>query len=233
MRTTEIVFEILFAIVGIALVAAIIRYPKATFIDIPLGLLKRLLFFDFFVGIFEILIGKEGGDNEYKIQKKIYFDFNSCNKLLLTKETDELKVKSEIKESLSIISEKVNSINFVLTRIGDELIIQPNKDIPFYEFHFLVQSLAEAKIETVGLVESKAMTYSVYNDPNSVNLIGQTDKGDKFFITLLEGYEDKQFILLNRSIETNEEYDVENLKARLRIASQSESSIHALSQPND
>jgi hypothetical protein len=218
MRTTEIVFEALFVIVGLALIAAIIRYPKATFIDIPLGLLRRFLFIDFFIGIFEIFGRRGKGDNEYEIQKKLYFDFSSCNKLLLTKETDELKVKNEINEALSTINEKISSINFVFTKIGNELIIQPNKDIPFYEFHFLVQSLAGVKIETVGLVESKNITYSVYEDTNSINLIGQTDKGDKFFITLLEGYENKQFILLNRSIDINDEYDVEKLKARLRVA---------------
>jgi hypothetical protein len=215
MKTTETVFEILFTLVGIALAAAIIRYPKATFIDIPLGLLKRLLFFDFFVGVFEIFNGREGGDNKYKIQKKIFFDFANCHKLLFVKEKDESKVKNEMKEALSTLAEKYKSIDFTFTRIKNELVIEPTIDIQFYEFHFLVQWLTEAKMETIGFVESEEITYSVYSDPNSINLIGQTDKGSKFFITLLEGYQDKQFISINKDIEINNEYDVDKIKVRL------------------
>jgi hypothetical protein len=59
MKTTEMVFEILFTLAGITLVAAIIRYPKAAFIDIPLGLLKRFLFVDFFADILEIFSKKK------------------------------------------------------------------------------------------------------------------------------------------------------------------------------
>jgi hypothetical protein len=215
MRAAEIVFEILFTLVGIALAAAIIRYPKAVFIDIPLGLIKKVLHIDFFVGLFEIFTGGEKGDTGYKIQKKVHFNFANCHKLLLVKGANESKVKNEIKEALSTIAEKSKSIDFTFTRLKSELVIKSTNNIPFYEFHFLVQWLTEAKMETIGLIESEEITYSVYSDPNSINLIGQTDKGSKFFITLLEGYEDKQFVSINKDIEINSDYCVEEIKKRL------------------
>ena len=59
MRTLEIVFEILFVVVSIALVVAVLRYPKAAFIDIPVIFIRRIFLINIIVSVFDWFRGKK------------------------------------------------------------------------------------------------------------------------------------------------------------------------------
>jgi hypothetical protein len=113
------------------------------------------------------------------------------------------------------MNEKLRTIDFQFTALGDKTVIQPPTSVSFYSFHFLVQWFAENKIKTVGVVETVRTIYTTYNDPYSEHLIGQTDKGRKFFISLMEDYAKRQFLRINRDIETSEEFDVARMKSEL------------------
>jgi hypothetical protein len=124
-------------------------------------------------------------------------------------------LRCKLTEGLELMNEKLKSHNFQFVALGDKTIIQPPTSISFYSFHFLVQSFDEYKIRTIGVVETLRTTYTVYNDPNSENLIGQTDKGKKFFISLMEDYSKRQFLRVSRDIVTSEEFDVSKVKSEL------------------
>jgi hypothetical protein len=138
-----------------------------------------------------------------------------ANKILLTWENDIAHLTDKLEEGLETMNEKLRTIDFQFTALGDKTVIQPPTSVSFYSFHFLVQWFAENKIKTVGVVETVRTIYTTYNDPYSEHLIGQTDKGRKFFISLMEDYAKRQFLRINRDIETSEEFDVARMKSEL------------------
>jgi len=107
----------------------------------------------------------------------------------------------------------LNDFHFATT--NQKTIIQPPTSISFYSFHFLIQWLTLNKIPTVGIVETGRTVYTAYNDSDSENLIGQANKGKKFFISLMEDHSSRQFLRINREIKTIDEYDVFTLKSSL------------------
>jgi hypothetical protein len=164
------------------------------------------------VEIYEWITGKEARINGYRTEQRKFIKFSVAKKFLVTWETDLDHLKFKLTEGLELMNEKLKSYDFQFVVLGDKTIIQPPASISFYSFHFLIQSLAEHKIRTVGVVETLRTIYTTYNDPNSVNLIGQTDKGKKFFITLMEDYSKRQFLRINRDIVTSEDFDVSKIK---------------------
>jgi hypothetical protein len=173
------------------------------------------VFFSGPVKIYERLTGKSTRHNGYRTEQKKFIKFSVAKKFLLTWETDIDHLRSKLTEGLELMNEKLKSHNFQFVALGDKIIIQPPTSISFYSFHFLVQSFAEYKIRTIGVVETLRTTYTAYNDPNSENLIGQTDKGKKFFISLMEDYSKRQFLRVSRDIVTSEEFDVSKVKSEL------------------
>jgi hypothetical protein len=165
--------------------------------------------------IYEWLTGKESGINGYRTEQKKFIKFSVARKFLLTWETDVDQLKYKLTDGLETMNEKLEARDFKLVTLGDKTIIQPPVSISFYSFHFLVQSLAEHKIKTIGVVETVRTNYTTYNDPNSENLIGQTDKGRKFFISLMEDYSKRQFLRINQDIVTSEEFDVIRIKSEI------------------
>ena len=135
-----------------------------------------------------------------------------AKKFLLTWGMDVDHLKDKLTDGLETMNEKLKAGDFKFTVLRDKTIIQPLSSISFYSFHFLVQWLTEHKIKTVGVVESARTIYTTYNDSNSENLIGQTDKGKKFFISLMEDYSNRQFLRINRDIVTSVEFDVTKIK---------------------
>lgn len=160
------------------------------------------------VKIYEWITGKETGINGYRTEYKKFIKFSVAQKLILTWETDIEHVKHKLIDGMETINEKLDIADFQFTTFEQKTIIQPPSSISFYSFHFLVQWLTEYKIDTVGMVETPRTVYTTYNDPDSENLIGQTDKGEKFFITLMEDYSKRQFLRINRDLKTIDDYGV-------------------------
>jgi len=167
------------------------------------------------VKIYEWLTGKEAVVNGYTTRQKKFIKFSAAKKLLITWTTDTVHLTETLGEGLETINEKLRAKDFQFTTLDDKVIIQPPASISFYSFHFLAQWLAEYKIKALGVVETARTVYTVYNDPNSENLIGQTDEGKKFFISLMEDYSKRQFLRINRDIETIDAFDVARIKSEI------------------
>lgn len=165
--------------------------------------------------IYEWLTGKGPKINGYKTEYKKFIRFSSAKKLLLTWENDIDHLEVMLTVALKTMNEKLKTKDFQIETLGDKTIIQPPASISFYSFHFLVRCLTEQGVKTLGVVETTRTIYTTYNDPNSVNLIGQTDKGKKFFISLMEDYSQRQFLRLNRDIQTINEFEVVRIKSEI------------------
>jgi hypothetical protein len=173
------------------------------------------IFYSIPVRIYEWITGKDTGLNGYRAEQKKYIKFSVAKKFLLTWETDIEHLKYKMTDGLETMNEKLKVTDFQFKTLDQKTIIQPPTSISFYSFHFLVQWLTEYKINTVGVVEAVQTVYTTYNDPNSENLIGQTSKGKKFFISLMEDYSKRQFLRINRDIKTIDDYDVLAIKSGL------------------
>jgi hypothetical protein len=173
------------------------------------------IFYSIPVRIYEWITGKDTGLNGYRTEQKKYIKFSVAKKFLLTWETDIEHLKYKMTDGLETMNEKLQVTDFKFSTIDHRTIIQPPTSISFYSFHFLIQWLTEYKINTVGVVETVQTVYTTYNDPNSENLIGQTSKGKRFFISLMDDYSKRQFLRINRDIETIADYDVLAIKGGL------------------
>jgi hypothetical protein len=173
------------------------------------------IFYSIPVTIYEWITGKDKTRTGYRTEQKKFIKFSMASKFLITWESDVERLKYKLTEGLESMNERTTVSNFKFKAIDQRTIIQPPLSISFYSFHFLVQWLTEAKIKTIGIVETNRTAYSAYNDPDSENLIGKTDKGRKFFISLMEDYSKTQFLRVNRDIKTNDDYDVLKLKSEL------------------
>jgi|GEM_PF-6461373 len=167
------------------------------------------------VKIYEWLTGKETGIDGYRTEQKKFIKFSLAKKFLLTWEMDMTHLRDKLTDGLETMNEELKTNEFQFTTLRDKTIIQPSSSISFYSFHFLVRWLTEHKIKTVGVVERARTIYTTYNDPNSEKLVGQTNKGKKFFISLMEDYSKRQFLRINRDIVTIEEFDVTKIKREI------------------
>ena len=179
------------------------------------GIILEVVFVRIPVKLYEWITGKEIAINGYRTEYKKFIRFSGAQKLLLTWETDIEHLKDKLTDGLETINEKLNITDFRFTTFEQKTIVQPPSSISFYSFHFLVQWLTEYKINTVGMVETARTVYTTYNDPNSEHLIGQTDKGKKFFISLTENYSNRQFLRINRDLITIDDYGVLAIKSGL------------------
>ena len=215
MKTIELTFTIL--IVGFLSIGLIVLMLnpntifKAVLIDMPLNLFRRSLVVQLFVLIF-------GGnaDSRYGLGRKRYVNFGKSKKIGLIWETDGDKIKESIVEALASIQEKPDTCDFQITTGTTLSVIKPPDSISFYTFHYVIQWLSEANLKSAGLVVSSRMAYSFYNDPDSENLIGRTDSGAGFYISLLEDYGARPFLRMSKYIVTSDAFNVESLKTYLK-----------------
>lgn len=173
------------------------------------------IFYSIPVRIYEWITGKDTGLNGYRTEQKKFIRFSSSKKFILTWETDAEHLKYKLTEAFGTLEEKLDITHFQFTTTAQKIIIHPPPSISFYSFHYLVQWLTEFKINTVGIVETPRTVYTTYNDPDSENLIGETDKEKRFFISLMEDYSRRQFLRMNRDIKTIDAYNVSAIKGSL------------------
>lgn len=168
------------------------------------------------VVIYRWVTGKENSTiGGYQTDYKKFVKFDVAKKFLLIADLDIEHLKASVTNGLQTINEKLTADNFQFRAIDHRTIIQPPEIVSFYTFHFLIQWLADHKLETIGIVETTRLVYSVYNDPDSENLIGKTGLGKRFFISLMEDYSKKQFLRINKDIRTIRDYDVLTIKRDL------------------
>jgi hypothetical protein len=178
----------------------------------------RILLESALYSAFDWVTGKNKGINGYRTQQKKFINFDVAKKFILTWEVNIEHLRGKLTEGLELLNEETDIKDFHFITIKQKTIIHPPASISFYSFYFLVQCLDNFKIETVGIVETARTSYATYNDPNSENLIGQTDKGKKFFISLMEDYAKRQFLRINRNIETIDDFEVQKIKSELKYS---------------
>lgn len=224
MRTIELVLNTIYILGGLVLLALTIRYPRAVFVEIPMAILGALfhpltelaLLLTGVIGVTGTILGKDL-NNVYRTKGKRFLTFARCKKFLLTTGTDEGMVKIKVVEFIEATNEKLRIDEFQFASKSEQTITIPPNNISFLEFNYLIQWLTDRKVKSVGLVESTRMAYAVYDDPETENLIGQTDRGEKFFISLVDNFDKRQFLRINNEIELLEEYDISRIKNELSI----------------
>jgi hypothetical protein len=214
MKTAVFILNLIYAILGLALMAVTIRYPRAVFIELPLAILRGIFFnaLPFDLADPAGAVTGKNLSNEYRTRRRRFITFSKTDKFMVTTGTDVGMVKIKINESLETLDEKMKFDEFKFICAADHTIIIPPKNISFYNFNYLIQSMTDDPVKTVGLVEGKRLSYTVYNDRKTINLIGCTNKGEKFFISLFDNFTKKQFLRINDDIETIPEYDVFAIK---------------------
>ncbi len=219
----EIIFTILIGSMFILLLGVALKYPKSVLVEIPLGIIKLpwLIIkgsFPFAVvtTAYELISGNSALDGKYKTTRKKFLNFREAKKMILTWETNQQRLLDKVEEGLALMNETLTTKEFSLMEIHNKTMIQPPISISFHSFHFLVQFLNSEKTKSIGIVETTRTTYTVYNDPESENLIGQTDKGLKFYISLMEDHERLQFLRISEGIVALDEFDVRKVKNELK-----------------
>jgi hypothetical protein len=168
------------------------------------------------VAIYEALTGKKRTTYTYKTERKQFIGFTSATKFILTWEKDIDHLKEKLNDGFDAENVRLSANNFQFIPLGNKTIIRPPESISFYMFHFLLQWFSAYKIQSVGIVETARASYTAYNDPNSEYIIGQTDSGQKFFISLTDDYSKRQFLRINKSIQTFDDFDIARLQSEIK-----------------
>jgi hypothetical protein len=214
METTSIIFNILFAGLLIWLIITIIKHPKAFFVDIPLGFLKRLIGWD----LFEDLFSKNNNDPDFKYESetKKNIDFENFSKYILLDSQKNDLIQKILIEGLEIIDVPIDQFDHEIKRIDNFLILAIKSKIGFFNFHVLIQNFYTNKIENTGFVEDKELSFVVYQDPNSLNnMIGETNKGERFSVSLYDGFEKGAYLSMNSKIRIDQKRRFKIVKRKI------------------
>jgi hypothetical protein len=222
MKTTELYESIvtwIFYGLSALLLIAVIRYPKATFIDIPVYIIKSVLHIDTALDIAGVFRGKNLR-HEIKTIRKRFLTFAKASKFLLINDTDEPFLRKKITEGLETTDEQITADAFRFIIVEQKTIVIPPSGISFNGFNYLVQWMSEFKLHVVGIVETKRIAYTVYkSNDEEMDLIGETDKGEKFFISLEEDFTKRQFLRVSKNIETVEENYISKIRQVVQSSS--------------
>lgn len=163
--------------------------------------------------LFECVTGKST-INGYRTEYKRYIKFEVARKHILVWDVPPNELSVKLKNALEATKEQHDLNEFHLSIAKDVTIVHPPNSISFYSFHFLVKLLGQHYLKAVGVAETTRTVYTTYNDPKSANLIGKTEDGKRFFISLKENYSKKQFLRIDRNIETLDHFDIQNIILR-------------------
>ena len=159
------ILEGTFILLGLAAIAAVIKYPKDTFITIPLGILKLLWEKIWrFISLPLIVVGMplvyfgekynwklkptisklidfgttDNDDKPYKATKTLKVDFKNGDKYLFVFGATK-DLKGSIADFLEALTEKHSIEDFEIAVKGNQQIISFPKNINFHDYHLLVQ----------------------------------------------------------------------------------------------
>jgi hypothetical protein len=220
MKTLELTITGIFIVLGLILVAATIRYPRTVFVDIPLGIIRMPFYLirdSFFVRLLLGMIGAVIGEdvnNEYRTHGKRFLDFRRCAKFLITGGAGEF-TRLKVIEAIKSTEERMPIDTFRFFSSEEQTVTIPPEKITFYDFNYLVLALTEGHVYTVGLVQGDRITFTVFDDPETGNLIGEADRGEKFFISMLDNFHKKQFLRLTDQVEISQEKGIKHIVKEL------------------
>ena len=228
--------EGLFILLGLALVAAVIKYPKDALIKLPLGqfyyVIDRPIKFILsipltIIGIPLIYFGEkfnwritptierildfgttEEDDRPHPSTKKLKVNFIEGDKYVFVISTNK-NLKEIIADFLEALTGQYSIGDFRISENGDQKIIGFPKDINFYDFHLLVQHFnGELSDEkSFGVYKSDKIQYYVYQDTETTNnLVGFTADKQYFSIYMLDDLDKKQYLKLNQKLKLDTDW---------------------------
>ena len=229
------ILEGVFILLGLAVIATAIKYPKDVFITLPLEIVKwpfrliwRKLSIPFLIlGIPIVYFGEkykwritptvsklinygitDDDDHPHKSTKNLNVDFKNGDKyVFVISSTKDLK--ELIIDFLEALTGKHSIVDFKIADNGNQKIISFPTDISFYDYHLLVQYFSGELGEenSFGFFKSSGLQYYVFQDKETLNnLVGFTTDKKYFSIYLLDDLDKKQYLKLNQKLKLNTEW---------------------------
>jgi hypothetical protein len=236
------VFEGLFIIGIVALIVTIIKYPKDVangiastaigfitlpFIRIwnviqlfllPLELLILYLEKKFEVNYLTKYIDREPSTTKKKTKERKQINFQNFRKFIIVNSTSE-QIESELNEADECCPE-VNLEDHSIARTDSYSVIE----IPrtgFYGYNFMIQWLTNnfTKNQIVGLASNGRTRFlTISNTEGDNDMIGRTQTGKKFWVSMYDDLDKKQFLRINPELELNSELTTESLEKMVKNA---------------
>ncbi|WP_416866427.1 MAG: hypothetical protein ACMVP2_01490 [Imperialibacter sp.] len=220
MENLELIFSTLFLLGVIAFVAALIKYPK-DFVKLVWGFIifpferawdllililtpfwLLLLILDDILGL-KVLpkVGSKISTKDYKTISRQPINFVGFEKFILVNSLDINSIREQLVEARETYPE-VNIENYTIdSRTSFSIIHLPSSS--FYGFNFLVMWLAEhfKGQEVYGYARNGTARFFNYVDSNTENsLIGMTNRRKKFWVSMYDNLDEKQYLRINNSI---------------------------------
>jgi len=194
-----------FVLLGMALMAVAIKYPKDVFIKLPLELMK--LPFKPFDDLFPLFDSTSSIDEDkpYPSRRRLPVDFlQGCKFIYVLKSTTSLN--ELLAGFLEIPSETYAVEDFTIVNDDRQTILQFPADITFYNYHLAVQYFDNelGSRNSFGVFRSSTLQYYVFQDRATLNnFVGFTADGKLFSIYMLGDLDEKHYLRLNQKLEVD------------------------------
>ena len=193
---------------------------------IPIGLLVLIVESKLEINFLSKYINKLVGRHNYKTQGRKNLNFKIFSNYILVN-TISAEIEAQLKEAEGTCHE-VNNLDYQVYRTDKYSIIElPN--ISFYGFNYMIQWLASflKNTEVYGFSDSGRSQFITYVDKKDENdLIGLTNTGKKFFVSLYDDLNKQQYLRLNQSIEVDTTYTTVSMKQLVIQAIKNTSGAH-------
>lgn len=232
------VFEGLIIIGIVSLIVTIIKYPKDVgrgilgmlllpfermwgiirFFLLPLELIILYLEKKFEVNYLTKYIDREPSTTKKKTKERKQINFKNFRKFIIVNSTSE-QIESELNEADECCPE-VNLEDHSIARTDSYSVIE----IPrtgFYGYNFMIQWLTNnfTKNQIVGLASNGRTRFlTISNTDGDNDMIGRTNTGKKFWVSMYDDLDNKQFLRINQELELNSELTTESLEKMVKNA---------------
>lgn len=223
------IIEGIFILLGLALIVAVVKYPKDAFVKLPMGIayytvvrpVKSILSIPILlIGLPLIYLGEKynwsitptikklldsdtsNDDRPYPATKYLKVGFENGEKYALVISANK-DLKELIRDFIEVLTGKYAIDDFrIITRESQAIIVFP-KDINFYDYHLAVQHLNSelGDKKSFGFYKSDRLQYFGYQDSKTLNnLVGFTADKKLFSIHMLDALDVKQALRLNQTL---------------------------------
>lgn len=221
MESISFITEGLFVLVGLILIAAVIKYPKDVFVTIPLGILsaiaRKLAFFLYPLWLIIKFIDRglkfnfldkyswnittgshdsEDNDYEYDSQGQLNFNFGSADKFILTTNLNIEQIRKLIQEGIVPTEQP---IKYDVQKVSRMTTIQFT-NIDLYNFCLLIQHLDNelTSNKVIGTAFDDDIYFLCWQDTNTLNnIVGFTNTKEKIHYSM---YRADEYLSTNNRI---------------------------------
>ncbi|SMG42079.1 hypothetical protein SAMN05661096_02861 [Marivirga sericea] len=232
------VFEGLIIIGIVALIVTIIKYPKdigkgllgtlslpfrrlwtlIRFLLLPFELLILFLEHKFDVNYLTKFIDSESSSTKKQTTERKHINFKNFKKYVIINSTSE-QIEEEVREADECCLE-LNLVELRISRTDTYTVI----DVPqtgFYGYNFLIQWLTNSLKENqiVGFASNASFSFLTISSTEGENdMIGRTDTYKKFWVSLYDDLDNKEFLRINEKLDVNSQLTTVSLEKMVRNA---------------